>query len=127
MAPESPWGDRMAQAFQGEFLQENRELIAAVRYIESDNDHSPVIERILKIDESKARKQRLQNTLQMPLEFEAMRRNDIDVIFMAANAAQAKLIRPQLRFFDAGDIPVYATGRVYSGLPNPVRSRRVRA
>jgi len=123
LAPESAWGERMALAFQGEFLQENRELIAAARYFESDNDHSPVIERILKIDESKARKKRLENTLQMPLEFEAVRRNDIDMIFMAANATQAKLIRPQLRFFDAGDIPVYATGRVYSGQPNPVRNQ----
>ena len=123
MAPESTWGDAMALAFQGEFLQENRELIAAVRYDESDNDHSPVIERLLKLDESKARKARLENTLQMPLEFEAVRRNDIDMIFMAASAAQAKLIRPQLRFFDAGDIPVYATGRVYSGRPDPVRNQ----
>jgi len=123
LAPESAWGERMALAFQGEFLQENRELIAAARYNQADNDHSPVIERILKIDESKARKTRLENTLQMPLEFEAVRRNDIDVIFMAANTRQAKLIRPQLRFFDAGDIPVYATGRVYSGQPNPVANR----
>jgi len=123
LAPESTWGEKMALAFQGEFLQENRELIAAVRYVESDNDHSPVIERILKIDESKARKNRLENTLQMPLEFEAVRRNDIDMIFLAANATQAKLIRPQLRFFDAGDIPVYATGRVYTGLPNPVANQ----
>ncbi len=123
LAPESAWGERMALAFQGEFLQENRELIAAVRYSESDNDHSPVIERMLKIDESKARKNRLENTLQMPLEFEAVRRNDIDMIFLAANTTQAKLIRPQLRFFDAGDIPVYTTGRVYSGQPNPVRNR----
>jgi outer membrane PBP1 activator LpoA protein len=119
LAPESSWGERMAFAFQEEFLQENRELIAAVRYAESDNDQSPVIERILKIDESKARKKRLENTLQMTLEFEAVRRNDIDMIFMAVSAAQAKQIRPQLRFHDAGDIPVYATSRVYSGLPNP--------
>lgn len=121
LAPESAWGERMAVAFQAEFLHENRELIAAARYVESDNDHSPIIERILKIDESKARKKSLENTLQMPLEFEAIRRNDIDIIFVAASAAQAKLIRPQLRFYDAGDIPVYATGRVYSGKPNPVQ------
>ena len=123
LAPESLWGERMAQAFQEEFLQENREIIAAVRYVETDNDHSPVIERFLKIDESKARKKRLENTLQMPLEFEAVRRNDIDMIFMAANATQAKLIRPQLKFYDAGDIPVYATGRVYTGQPNPARNQ----
>ncbi len=123
LAPQSILGERMALAFEEEFLQENRQLIAAVRYQESDNDHGPVIERILKIDESKARKKRLENTLQMPLEFEAVRRNDIDVIFMAANAAQAKLIRPQLRFYDAGDIPVYSTGRVYSGQPDLARNR----
>ncbi len=123
LAPESAWGERMALAFQGEFLQENRVLIAAARYLESDNDHSPVIERMLKIDESKARKKRLENTLQMPLEFEAVRRDDIDMIFLVASAAQAKLIRPQLRFFDAGDIPIYATARVYSGQPDPVRNR----
>ncbi len=123
LAPESAWGERMALAFEEDFLQENRELIAAARYAKSDNDHSRVIERILKIDESKARKKRLENTLQMPLEFEAVRRNDIDVIFMAASAEQAKLIRPQLRFYDAGDIPVYASSRIYSGQPNPVRNQ----
>ena len=123
LAPQNTLGERIALAFGEEFLQENRELIAAVRYLESDNDHGPIIERLLKIDESKARKKRLENTLQMPLEFEAVRRNDIDMIFMAANAAQAMLIRPQFRFYDAGDIPVYATGRVYSGQPNPVQNQ----
>jgi len=123
LAPESSWGERMAEAFQGEFLQENREIIAAARFLESDNDHSPVIERILKIDESKARKQRLQNTLQIPLEFEAVRRNDVDMIFLAANTRQARLIRPQLRFHDAGGIPVYSTGRVYTGRPDRAQNQ----
>jgi outer membrane PBP1 activator LpoA protein len=59
----------------------------------------------------------------MPLEYEAVRRNDIDVIFLAASSEQARLIRPQLRFHDAGDIPVYSTGRVYTGQPNPAQNR----
>jgi outer membrane PBP1 activator LpoA protein len=123
LAPESSWGGRMAEAFQSEFLHEDREIITAARFLESDNDHSPVIERILKIDESKARKKRLENTLQMTLEFEAVRRNDIDLIFLAANSSQARLIRPQLRFHDAGDIPVYSTGRVYTGRPDPAHNQ----
>jgi len=45
------------------------------------------------------------------------------VIFLAANATQAKLIRPQLKFLDAGDIPLIATGRAYSGRPDPVRNQ----
>ena len=123
LAPESSWGERMAESFQAEFLQGDREIIAAARFLDTDNDHSPMIERILKIDESKARRKRLENTLQMSVEFEAVRRNDIDLIFLAANTPQARLIRPQLRFHDAGNIPVYSTGRVYTGLPDPAHNQ----
>jgi len=123
IAPEDAWGERMAYAFEAEFLQEDRQIIAAARYLSAQNDHSTDLERILEIDESKARKQRLQNTLQMTLEFEPVRRQDIDVIFLAANATQARLIRPQLKFHDAGDIPVYATARIYSGQPDPARNQ----
>ena len=119
LAPEGAWGDRMSAAFQAEFLQGDREIIAATRYLESENDHSAVLERLLQIDESKARAQRLENVLRVPLEFEPTRRDDVDVIFMAANPMQAKLLRPQLRFLDAGDIPTYATSRIYSGQPDP--------
>jgi outer membrane PBP1 activator LpoA protein len=123
VAPENAWGERMAAAFQDEFLHDDREILAATRYLESENDHSSVLERLLLIDESKARAQRLENVLQVPLEFEPTRRTDVDVIFMAANPTQAKLIRPQLRFLDAGDVPVYAPGRIYSGQPDPARNQ----
>jgi uncharacterized protein len=123
LAPESAWGERMAAAFQDEFLRDDRQILAAMRYPESENDHSALLERVLQIDASKKRAQRLENTLQITLEFEPTRRNDVDVIFMAANTTQARLIRPQLRFLDAGDIPVYATGRIYSGEPDPARNQ----
>jgi outer membrane PBP1 activator LpoA protein len=123
MAPENPWGERMVMAFESEFLHEDRKIIAATRYLDTQNDHSAALERLLKIDESKARKNRLENTLQMTLEFEPVRRQDFDVIFLAANSTQARLIRPQLRFHDAGDIPVYATARIYSGQPDPARNQ----
>jgi hypothetical protein len=123
IAPESAWGERMAFAFESNFLHEDREIIAAARYLETENDHSSTLESVLKIDQSKARKRRLENTLQMTLEFEPARRDDVDFIFMAASASQARLIRPQLKFHDAGNIPVYATARVYSGQPDPARNQ----
>jgi outer membrane PBP1 activator LpoA protein len=123
LAPEDAWGERMAYAIESDFLQDDRQILAAARYLPAQNDHSSDLERLLKIDESKARKQQLQNTLQMTLEFEPVRRQDIDVIFLAANSSQARLIRPQLKFHDAGDIPVYATARIYSGQPNPSRNQ----
>jgi hypothetical protein len=123
MAPEDPWGERMAAAFESEFLQEDGQIIAATRYPESENDHTATLERILKIDESEARKKRLESTLQMTLEFEPAHRQDIDIIFLAASSTQAKLIRPQLKFHEAGDIPVFATSRIYSGEPDPANNQ----
>ena len=123
LAPESEWGERMVRSFEDEFLRDDRQIVASLRYLESENDHSGVLQRALKIDESKARKQRLENTLQTRLEFEPMRRQDVDMIFMPSTPTQARLIRPQLKFHDAGDIPAYATGRVFSGQPDPARNR----
>ena len=123
LAPETEWGERMASAFQDEFLRDDREIVAALRYPERENDHSALLERALKIDESEARKRRIENTLQTRVGFEPIRRDDVDMIFLAANATQARLIRPQLRFHDAGDIPVYATGRVYDGQPDAIRNQ----
>lgn len=123
IAPEGAWGERMALAFESEFLRDDRTIVAAARYLESENDHSASLERVLKIDESNARGKRLENTLQMTIEFEPVRRQDVDVIFLAANSTQARLLRPQLRFYDAGDIPTYATARIFSGQPDPARNR----
>jgi len=118
--PESDWGEHMAQEFSEEFLHENGQIVASSHYLENENDHSTVLEKLLKIDESKAREKGLENTLQMKLEFEPVRRSDVDVIFLAAGPTQGRLIRPQLRFHYAGNVPVYATSRIYGGKPDPV-------
>ncbi len=48
-------------------------------------------------------------------------RQDADVIFMVATPYYGRQIRPLLRYFFAGNIPVYATSQIYSGRPNPQR------
>ena len=123
LAPESEWGERMAVTFEAEFLQENGKIVASSRFLESENDHSATLERLLKLDESNARKNQLENTLQMDLEFEPIRRTDVDVIFLAANSTQGRSLRPQLRFHYAGDIPVFATGRIFSGRTDRARDQ----
>jgi len=119
LAPETEWGERMTKDFTDDFLQENRQIVASATYLESENDHSPALEHLLEIDESKARKLQVENALQMKLEFTPVRRNDVDVLFLVASSSQGRSIRPQLRFLDAGDIPVYATGRIFTGKPDP--------
>lgn len=123
LAPESEWGEHIAQLFQEDFLQDEGQIVAYISYPEGENDHSLTLEHMLRIDESKARKQELQGVLQMELRFVPVRRNDIDVIFLVASPGQGRLLRPQLRFYDAGDIPVYAPGRIYAGKPDALRDQ----
>ncbi len=49
------------------------------------------------------------------------RRTDFDVIFLASDPQTGRQVKPLLKFFYAGDIPVYATAAIYSGLPNSSR------
>ncbi|MDX1555162.1 MAG: penicillin-binding protein activator, partial [Xanthomonadales bacterium] len=123
LAPDNTWGDRIASAFREHFLHEGGTVLVEARYLPGENDHSQVLEQILRIDESKARKKRLEDRLGIELEFEPVRRSDLDAIFVAATPEQGRLLAPQLRFFDAGDIPTFTTSRVFAGIPDPPRNQ----
>ena len=57
------------------------------------------------------------------LEFEPRRRQDIDIVFMAAFPAGARQLMPQLAFHHGADLPVHATSHVWSGVPDPANDR----
>jgi len=115
IVPDSDWGVRIETAFSAQFEQGEGQISAAARFNQASEDYSDTLTRLLKIDESKQRKADLQARLGIPLNFEPSRRDDFDFIFMAANPEEGRELKPLLRFHDAGDIPVYAMGRIYSG------------
>jgi outer membrane PBP1 activator LpoA protein len=117
LLPETDWGERVYNAFAGEWELLGGRIAAAQRYDSSKADHGPVLKALLSLDASKARQQKLTRKLGRELEFEPRRREDVDFVFLAADPRQARLIRPQLDFYRASDLPVYATSRVYSGRP----------
>ena len=57
------------------------------------------------------------------VKFESRRRQDVDMIFIAANSRQARLIKPQLKFHHAQDLPVYATSHISSSNATPEDDR----
>lgn len=115
IVPESDWGKRIETAFSTQFEQGEGQISAATRFNSTSEDYSDMLTLLLKIDESKQRKADLQARLGVPLNFEPSRRDDFDFIFMAANPKEGRELKPLLRFHDAGEIPVYAMGRIYSG------------
>lgn len=115
VAADNSWGQRIETAFTSEFIAGNGEVVASARFNPADSDHSDLLTGLLKIDESTQRKQSLQSRLGITLEFEPIRRDDFDFIYLVATPTQGRQLRPLLKFHDAGDVPVYAVGRVYSG------------
>jgi len=118
MVPDSVWGKRIETAFTTALELGGGMVTASTQFNGAKNDHSAMLTQLLKIDESKQRKADLQAWLGITLTFEPSQRNDYDFIFLAASPAEGRELKPMLRFHDAGDMPVYAMGRVYSGRPN---------
>lgn len=125
LAPEGEWGTRVLQAFRQEWEKLGGALLETQPYPPDNNDYSDQIKRLLDLDESEQRHVELERLLQRSLQFEPYRRQDADFIFMAAFPRQARLLRPQLKFHYAGDLPVYSTSHVYNGRPDPAADRDI--
>ena len=115
MAPDTPWGKRLATAYSTTWTKLGGTVVAQVHYEEDPEAYSQAAKRSLNIDLSEARQSELRRTIGLPLHFEPRRRDDIDVILLAAFPDNARQILPQLRYFRAEKIPVFATSHVYSG------------
>lgn len=116
LAPNTLWGDRCASAFAQQWRELGGEFAQDYRFT-GTVDYSNVIQTALQVDQSKERAKRLRR-LVGKLEFEPRRRGDIDAIFLAAQAPQARQIKPTLAFHYASKLPVYATRHVYDGTQN---------
>jgi uncharacterized protein len=114
LSPTGDWGTRVLAAFTQEFQSGGGVLLAQAVYDPAGHDYATPIRAVLGTDQSIARRQRLQALLGQKLEFEPRGRADLDFIFAPAQASQARLLRPQLRFQYAGNVPVYATSDAYA-------------
>ncbi len=123
LMPTGPWGDRVVQAFAQRWTEIGGQIVSQETYNPADKDFSRPIRRLLNIDDSRRRYRSLSNLLNRKLKYTPRRRQDIDFVFMAAYPRQARQIRPQLKFYHASRVPVYATSHVFTGNLNPARDR----
>ncbi|HET7922274.1 MAG TPA: penicillin-binding protein activator, partial [Gammaproteobacteria bacterium] len=113
LAPSDDWGNRVLNAFSARFRELGGSLLGTQLYAPGSSDFSIAITRLLNLDQSQYREGQLRGLLGHSLQFEPRRRQDIQFIFLAARSKDARLIRPQLKFYHAIDVPVYATSQVY--------------
>ncbi len=124
LVPEGDWGARVATAFDEELRAAGGFVLGQASYNEADRDYKAAVMHVLRTDDSTARMQRIQSAIGQKLEFEPRRRADIQFIFApASRPTVARLLRPQLRFHLAGDIPTYMLGDGYE--PHPTANQEI--
>jgi len=119
LVPDTEWGYRLQRAFTERFEALGGHVVGSNVYPAKQSDYSAAITNLLNLTSSNQRKSILQQVIREQVRFEARRRQDVDMIFIAANSRQARLIKPQLKFHHAQDLPVYATSHISSSNANP--------
>ena len=111
---------RKRDSFAAEWERLGGEVVALIEYRDNFTD---AISRMLELDQSNARHRRLNELLRKQTQFSPRRRQDVDFLYLVAQPAPARQIVPSLAYLYAGNIPVYASQDVYSGVPRPVEDR----
>jgi uncharacterized protein len=113
--PEGNWGARVAEAFREKFESLGGIVTAKSTFAQ---DATGATRALLDLGQSQARARALNRLTSLKVEFEPRRRQDIDLIFIVANADQARQLKPALNFNYASDLPVFAISQVYAGTPS---------
>ncbi len=118
LTPDTRLGKRLSRAFSRRFEALGGQVVGGAEYAARKSDYSLPIKHMLNLSSSYRRHDILQTVLGRKIEFIPRRRQDVDMIFIVGNPRQARLIKPQLKFHRAMDLPVYATSMVSSGTPD---------
>jgi outer membrane PBP1 activator LpoA protein len=124
LVPEGDWGTRVSAAFDEELRAAGGYLLGQASFGSNARaDFGDSIMQVLRTDDSRSRHARIQAAVGQKLEFEPRRRPDIQFIFAPSQPGAARLLRPQLRFHLAGDIPTYTLGDAYE--PHPTANQEI--
>ena len=119
MVPDNHWGSRMKTAFTEHWENSGGVMVESMEYKSQAHDFSESIKSLLAIDQSVSRKKLVSRTIGRQLEFTPRRRQDIDMLFMAAFPRQAKQIPLQIVYHHGETIPVYSTAHIVANYHSP--------
>lgn len=119
ITPDTQWGNRVFSAFSERWQKHGGTVLEHTRISPVVEDLSEPVKALLNIDESERREKELTAMLRRKLHYEPRRRQDADLIFLAAPPVIARQLVPQMRFYRADDLPVYSISRIYPGIHEP--------
>lgn len=122
IAPANSWGDEVLAAFTNQWTSSGGQVVDVMRYSETQNI-APAVKNILHAVETPRPSAHHSLSDISKVKAESRRRQDFDMIFLLAYPSKARQIMPMLRYYFAGDVPVYATSAVYTGHADPQKDR----
>lgn len=122
ISPANPWGDEVAAAFMNQWHASGGDVVDTLKYSENQNI-APAVKNLLHAVDLKRPSRRHLTAADRRAQAAPHRRQDFDVIFLLAYPSKARQIMPMLKYYFAGDVPVYATSAVYSGSANAQKDR----
>ncbi len=125
LVPQGDWGQRLSNAFQQRFEELGGLLISARTYTPGANDFKRPIQSLFNIHQSYARYRKVKRIVGGDVKFTPYRRQDVDMIFIAATPKDARQLKPQFKFHYAGELPVYATSHAFTGKVNTKADRDI--
>ena len=120
--PTGDWGNEVVASFTKQWRINGGRIVDTLHYSQND-DMNALMSNFLHISASEARGKQLKQLLGQGIESTPSRRQDFDMIFLLAYSSKARQIMPLLKYYYAGDVPVYATSAVYAGGTNTMRDR----
>ncbi len=115
--------ERLEAFFNEAWQSKGGQVVSSANFF-GDADYADVIKRLMAIDSSEARAEKLLDLLpRSNIEFTPRRRTDIDFIFLVANPRQGRQIKPTLAFYFAENIPVFSMPSIYDGQDNQQENR----
>lgn len=120
IAPENEWGQETADFFAQQWFARGGEIVDQLAYTPSQGLNES-IKNLMHINRSEARKQQLSKIIHQDITFVPRSREDVDFIFLLAFPSTARQINPLLKYYYAGNIPIYAPSIIYSGTPNAIQ------
>lgn len=122
IAPQNDWGKEITKTFATQWQEHGGKIVDTFSYAAND-DLNKRMRDFLHITDSQAREKQLKLLLGQSLHTSTSRRQDFDMIFLLAYPSKARQIMPLLKYYYAGNVPVYATSSVYGGNANALKDK----
>lgn len=118
IAADTDWGNRMVTAFTSDWSSLGGSVTETWHYT-SKTIFSSDIAQLLKVNMTAD--QQMMRDHNNKADLSKQRRQDFDVVILLTSPQKARVILPLLRYYYAGNIPVFAASSILGDQPDPTR------